>query len=73
MSVDGVMEMVNYKIVPCNGVKLCSNHSDGCGYISAVKETRRCPQHPESQLVRSGPCPVEMVYIWPEKLSDNRR
>ena len=73
MNIDGKNEVVNYRIVPCNGVKLCTHHNEGCDYISAVKETRRCPNHPEDKLVHSSSCPVEIVYIWPEDLTDNRR
>ena len=41
--------------------------------MSSVKETRRCPEHSEDKLVHSDACPVEIVYIWPEDSSDNRR
>lgn len=36
--------MVNYKIVPCNDVKLCSNHNDGCDYVLTVSlaSTQNC-------------------------------
>ena len=41
MDVDGEEEILNYRIVPCNGVKLCSQSSDGCNFVSAVKEMIR--------------------------------
>ena len=45
MNVDGEEEILNYQIVPCNGVKLCSQSSDGCNFVSAVKEMIQCPDH----------------------------
>ena len=71
MDVDGE-EILNYRIVPCNGVKLCSRSSDGCNFVLAVK-MRWCPDHPEEKLVHSNPCPVEIVYFWPEDMADNRQ
>lgn len=73
MSVDGTEEELWYRIVPCGGVKLCGDHENGCSYVTSTRETRSCPSHPKSHLVKSGECPVEFIYIWPTEESDKRR
>ncbi len=72
-SVDGVEEDMWYRIVPCGGVKLCGQHEEGCDYVTSTRETRSCPSHPETKLVRSANCPVEFVSVWPQDESDSRR
>lgn len=69
--VNGQEEILNYRITPCRGVKLCS-HTEGCEFVCATKDRRRCPDHPEESLKSSGLCPVEFVYLWPKNSLDRR-
>jgi len=71
MNIDGTTENVYYRFTPCGGVKKCP--VEGCLYVVNTNEVKPCNQHPESKLVRSGECPVEFFYIWPESMEDNRR
>ena len=71
VSVDGVDEDVIYRIVPCGGVKHCSEES--CKYVVSTRETKPCPDHPGKKLNRTECCPVEFVYIKPQDPDDNRR
>lgn len=64
---------VEYRITPCNGVKLCGMHEDGCEYVTSTREHRPCPSHPSVPLVGTSNCPVEFVYIKPKDKNDNRR
>ena len=73
MNVDGAEEMMNYRLVPCGGVKLCAKHSEGCSYTIAKREKTKCPTHPVEKLINSGECQVEFAYVWPENDEDNRR
>ena len=74
MIVDGQEEQIHYRIVPCAGVKLCSYHTEGCSHVVSTREIKnQCLSHPEAKLVRSGDCPVEFIYIWPDDESDTRR
>ena len=74
MSIDGKQEEVVYRVVPCGGVKHCSHYGEACHYVVSTREIKRCPDHPEEQLLRSSPpCPVEFVYIKPKDPSDHRR
>lgn len=74
MVVDGQEEQIHYRIVPCAGVKLCSHHTEGCSHVVSTREIKnQCHIHPEAKLVRSGDCPVEFIYIWPDDKSDTRR
>ena len=73
MNIDGKNESVYYRFAPCGGVKRCAMHTDGCSYVVSTNELKPCHQHPESKLVRSGECPVEFFYIWPEDTEDKRR
>lgn len=70
-TVDGKEEELFYRIVPCGGVKNCSVRD--CSYTVSKREFRPCPDHPETVLVQSGPCPVEFVYVWPLCSDDKRR
>ena len=45
-------------------------HTEGCSYVVCTNEVKPCDQHPESPPVRSGECPVEFLYIWPEHIKD---
>ena len=64
---------VRYKIAPCNGVKLCGMHHEGCSFVAATREFRKCPEHPNAALIKTDGCPVEFVYIRPASSEDNRR
>ena len=70
--VNGQEEILNYCIIPCKGVKLCS-HTEGCEFVCATKDRRRCPDHPEESLKSSGLFPVEFVCLWPKNSLDRRR
>ena len=71
MDVDGAKEKVTYKLVPCNGVKMCL--ADGCNHVVPTWEIRPCLKHKCQPLTRSTGCPVEFIYIRPENEADNRR
>ena len=74
INIDRQEEEVVYRTVPCGGVKHCSYYGEVCQYVVSIREIKRCPHHPEEQLVRSSPpCPVEFVYIKPKDPSDHRR
>ena len=73
MNVAGEKEVLHYRIVPCAGVKQCKKYADGCGYVVPLREFQPCPDHPSDGLIRSGDCPVEFVYLWPQQQDDNRR
>ena len=65
-------EKFYYRSAPCLGVKVCP-HND-CTYTAPIREKRPCPIHPECKLVRSEPpCPVEFVYIFPQKIHNDHR
>lgn len=70
-NIDGKNESVYYRFAPCGGIKRCG--VDGCLYVVSTNEFKPCGQHPESKLVRSGECPVQFFYVWPEKSEDMRR
>lgn len=38
MLVDGSEEVMNYRIIPCGGVKLCGRHNEGCTYVAACNK-----------------------------------
>ena len=71
LNVDGNDEQIIYRIVPCGGVKVCSEES--CNYVVSTRETKPCPEHKTKKIVRSGNCPVEFVYLKPVDSNDNRR
>ena len=71
LNVDGANDDIIYRIVPCGGVKVCSDKS--CSYVVSTRETKPCPDHPNKKLERSGYCPVEFVYLKPKDPSDSRR
>lgn len=74
MIVDEQEEQIHYRIVPCAGVKLCSYHTEVCSHVVSTREIKnQCLSHPEAKRVRSGDCPVEFIYIWPDDESDTRR
>ena len=65
-------EKMFYRSAPCSGVKKCPELD--CKYIAPIRERRPCPNHLDSKLVRSGDCPVEFVYIFPQEFhKDHRR
>lgn len=70
MYISGMQEEVMYRIVPCNGVKVCP--AQDCEHIVPTSEVRPCPNH-KVPLKRTMGCPVEFVYIKPSDSSDNRR
>lgn len=74
--VDGVEEEIEYRVTPCNGVKICGAHKDGCEYVTSLHQHHPCPNHLDLSLVHShkvAPCLVEFVYIKPVCPDDNRR
>ena len=71
MVVDGTDEDVTYRVVPCGGVKQCSEES--CKYVVSTRETKPCPDHPSKKLKHTEYCPVEFVYIKPQSLNNNQR
>ena len=73
VKIDGKYEKVYYRFAPCGGVKRCAMYTDGCSYVVPTNEIKVCNQHPDSKLVRSGECPVEFFYVWPEDAEDKRR
>ena len=70
LDVAGRKERMMYKIVPCNGVKVCP--AEGCDHMVPTWEIKPCPQHKGQPLTRSAGCPVEFIYIQPEEEADNR-
>ena len=73
MSIAGKEEDLVYRIVPCGGVKYCGRREEGCTYVTSTRESRKCPIHSETSLIRSGHCSVDFVYIWPSDSTDKRR
>lgn len=71
LDVAGRKERMTYKIVPCNGVKVCP--AEGCDHMVPTWEIKPCPQHKGQPLTQSAGCPVEFIYICPEEEADNRR
>ena len=63
-------EILNYRMVPCGGVKVCS--VDGCMYTMAIKEHHKCPEH-NTLLMKQTSCPVYFVFLEPVDVSDKRR
>ena len=63
-------EKLNYRMVPCGGVKVCS--VDGCTYTVAVKEHHKCPEH-NTLLIKQTSCPVYFVFLEPLDVNDKRR
>lgn len=61
---------VYYHIAPCGGAKCCS--FEGSSFTMSTREHRGCPEHPESDMVLHGECPVECVYVWPSSSDDKR-
>ena len=62
---------VFYRSAPCLGVKQCPKQN--CTYIAPVGERRPCSNHPKYKLVRTENCPVEFVYIFPQKFHEDHR
>ena len=73
MNIDGNSEGVYYRLTPCGGVKRCGLHTEGCSLVVSTNAIKPCSQHPQIPLERSGECPVDFIYIWPENIIDNRR
>ena len=73
LDINGELESVYYRIVPCGGVKRCGQHAKGCPHVVPTFAVKPCCNHPDSPLQHSGECAVEFVYVWPEHGSDNRR
>ena len=73
MDINGKMETVFYRFVPCGGVKLCGMHTEGCSYVAPTSAVKPCHHHPGTPLQRTTECPVVFFYVWPEDLNDNRR
>ena len=63
MNIDGKNESVHlyYRFAPCGGVKRCAMHTEGYSYVVSTNELKPCSQHPESKLVCSGECPVDLA------------
>ena len=64
-------EKMFYRSAPCLEVKHCPQQ--GCKYIAPIRERRHCPNHPEHKLARSENCPVEFVYMFPQKYQEDHR
>ena len=47
--------------------------AEGCDHVVPTWEIKPCQQHKGQPLARSTGCPVEFIYIRPEKEADNRR
>ena len=72
MNVNGTNEQLWYRIIPCGGVKLCERYSDGCTHVLSIRESTKCPNHPDEKLIHSEECAVEFTYLWPECPDDKR-
>ena len=72
VEIGATKEKVFYRSASCLGVKSCPE--EGCDYVAPIREKRGCKKHTNQKLVRSDTCPVEYVYIFPEKYeTDHRR
>lgn len=72
MVINGENTEVNLRRAPCEGVKVCEH--DDCNYtVSNRQKKNKCQDHGEThKLKSSGPCPAQLIYIWPSK-DDGRR
>ena len=52
----------------CKGVLKCS--VTGCIFAGS-KTTKKCPSHPEAEIISSGTCPVYMMYVYPNNYTQN--
>ena len=71
MFVGSTKEMLHYRSAPCAGIKRCSDPL--CDYVVSVREKRQCPSHPTIPLKHCSGCPVEIAYMYPKDICDNRR
>ncbi len=65
---------VIYRSAPCNGVKVCPD--EGCDYTVPVKDHRLCRKHPHAPLQKTNtvsPCPVQLGYVYPVDIQNDRR
>lgn len=60
MVVDGKEEVLNYRIIPCGGVKLCG--IEECSYVTSTREIRPCANHPGTKLIHSGVFHMHVSY-----------
>lgn len=51
MNVNSTNEQLWYRIIPCGGVKLCERYSDGCTHVVSIRESTKCPNHPDEKLI----------------------
>ena len=70
--INGKNTEVNLRRAPCEGVKLCEK--DGCNYtVSNRQKKNKCQDHEDThKLKRSGPCPAQLIYIWPTEDDGHR-
>ena len=63
---------VTLRRAPCEGVKICE-HGE-CNYTVSNRQKRnKCQDHGDThKLKSSGPCPAQLIYIWPTS-DDGRR
>lgn len=73
IAIDGKETEVSIRRGVCQGVKRCQ--TSNCNYVvSRAQHANRCSKHgPKVQLVVTGPCPVNLVYVTPTETEDRRR
>ena len=68
--VDGETRTLRICYAVSKGVLVCSEES--CGF-AASKNAKKCPRHPAQRLVPSGPCPVYIVYEYPQECDKSHK
>ena len=67
VSIDGKKREIRIRYAACTGSMKCTVKE--C-LFNGSKAAKKCPNHPSTELISTGNCPVYVVYVYPKNLED---
>ena len=68
VNINGEKQNVCIRYAACKGVLECS--VDSCNFAGS-KAAKKCPNHPTTEMIPSGSCPVYVIYVYPQNHIEN--